>query len=165
MLKNMSEEQLQNLARSIQSGTARGVVFTLADVNAELVRRKPSILDIRRMAATILEQAKKSPDKVTTYGEVWLALTGKVWRGNAPRTHMIKSLTKLIGYCHQHRLPMITVLVVSKEDGKLTDKAIEGICRDCQALGIDIGSDKAKYVREEAEKSFCLLVEDLPAST
>lgn len=161
----MTSQQLESLAQSIRGGTARGVLFTLADVNAELVRRMPSTLDVRRIAATILDQAKKSPSRVTTYGDVWLEMTGKAWRGNGPRAHMIKGLTKLIGYCHQHHLPMITVLVVSKQEGKLTDKAIAGICRDCESLGIDMGPDKAKYVKDEAEKSLRLTVENLPDPT
>jgi hypothetical protein len=131
-LSRLSDRELATLERSLLEGQAKGVNFSLADVRSEIRRRQKHQWDPRRVAVAILEQARSSPDGLTTYGKLWNLLTdGKPWKGNGPRTIMARELGHVLAYCHQNRLPMLTVLVVSQADRSLSDLAINGICEDC----------------------------------
>lgn len=164
-LKRLSDRELAALERSLLDGQAKGVRFSLADVRSEIRRRQKHRWDPRLVAATILEQARSSPDGLTTYGELWSALTdGQPWRGNAPRTVMARELGQVLAYCHQNGLPILTVLVVTQADRSLSELAINGICQECIELGIVVGPDRRAFVEAQTAEAQKVMISMLPAS-
>lgn len=163
-LKRFSDKELAALERSLAGGTkATGVKYTRADVRAEMQRRRPHDFDPRLVAATILRQAKDAPNGLTTYGRVWAAMTNNAkWAGNSTQSKMGKELAHVLAYCHLNGLPILTTLVVRQTDGSLSTRAINRICEECEALGLEIVSDKAAFVRSHVERSRQLAVEQLP---
>lgn len=119
-LKSFSASQLATLEKSLLERKDRGIRFSIADVRSEMRRREKHRFDPREVAATILTLAASSKDNRTTYGDLWRSLTGgEPWRGNAPRAIMARELGQVLAYCHQNRLPMITVLVVTQSERAL----------------------------------------------
>jgi hypothetical protein len=165
-LKRFSDKELAALERSLAEGQkATGVKYSLADVRAEIQCRRPRTFDPRKLAATILEQAKVSPNGYTTYGRVWTAMTNSAgWAGNSTQSKMGKELANVLSYCHQNKLPILTTLVVRQTDGTLSAKAIERICEECEALGLDIGRDRAAFVAVQVEASRQIAAEQLPVA-
>ena len=165
-LKRFTEKELAALESSLaERKNSKGVMYSLADVRAEMQRRRPHVFDPRLVAATILQQAKDSPNGLTTYGNVWAAMTnGASWAGNSTQSKMGRELANVLAYCHLNRLPILTTLVVRQTDGALSDKAIQRICEECEALGLDIAPDPATFVQAQVEASRQVVVEQLPAS-
>lgn len=165
-LKRFSDKELAALERSLAEGQkATGVKYSVADVRAEMQRRRPHDFDPRQVAATILEQAKGSPNGLTTYSRVWTAMTsGAKWVGNSTQSKMGRELANVLAYCHQKELPILTVLVVRQSDGTLSDKAVERICEECEALGLEVGPDRAAFVSAHAEASRRVVAEQLPTA-
>lgn len=164
-LKGFTEEQLSALEQSLLGGISKGVRFSLADVRSEIRRRQRHRFDPREVVATILEQVRASKDGLTTYGELWSALTGgTAWQGNSSQSTMGRELGQALAYCHQNGLPMVPVLVVRQSDRSLSAEAVERICEDCTKLGLEIGSDKSGFVESQATAARQLSRGDLPMS-
>jgi hypothetical protein len=163
-LKGFSSEQLSALEKSLMDGSARGVRFSLADVRSEMRRRQPGRrFDPRVIAATIIQQARASQDGCTTYGQLWKQLTGgSDWVGNASQSTMGRELGRLIAYCHQNGLPILSTLVVRQNQGVLSDAAVNAICEDCIKLGIEVGPDRNAFVSAQATASRQVVAEQLP---
>ena len=164
-LRRFSDKELAALERSLSEGQkATGVKYSLADVRAEIQRRRPHDFDPRQVAATILAQVQESPDGFTTYGRVWDAMTGGAkWAGNSTQSKMGRELAHVLAYCHLNKLPILTTLVVLKTDRTLSTKAIARICEECEALGLDVGPDRATFVSAQVEASRQIVAEHLPA--
>jgi len=165
-LKRFADKELAALERSLAGGQkATGVKYSLADVRAEMQRRRPHDFDPRQVAATILKQVKESTNGYTTYGRVWAAMTnGANWAGNSTQSKMGKELANVLAYCHLSNLPILTTLVVRQSDGSLSKKAIDRICEECEALGLNIGPDRAAFVLAHAEASRRIVAEQLPSA-
>jgi hypothetical protein len=162
-MKRFSDKELANLERSLVEGNATGVKYSIADIRAEMQRRRPRDFDPRKVAAIILEQANESTNGYTTYGRVWSAMTnGANWAGNSTQAKMGRELAHVLAYCHLSRLPILTTLVVRKTDGTLSQMAIDRICEECEALGLEIGPDRAAFVSAQTEASRRVTAEQLP---
>jgi hypothetical protein len=133
-------------------------------VRTEIQRRKPRDFDPREVVRIILEQTRASVDGLTTYGEVWHAMTGgQPWKGNATQSKMGRELAHALAYCHQSGLPIVTVLVVGQSKRTLSDEAIDRICEECAELGLEIGPDRRAFVEKHARESKNVALADLPS--
>lgn len=161
-LSRFTDQELAALEHSLSAGSAPGVRYSLADVRSEMRRRKPHEFDPRQMAMTILRLAQESPNRWTTYGAVWAAMTnGTPWVGNATQKRMANELGNVLAYCHQNGLPILTTLVV-QQGGALSDAAIKNICDECIRLGLNVGADRRAFVEAQANASRLVVAEQLP---
>ncbi len=77
---------------------------------------------------------------------------------------MTRELGHVLAYCHQNRLPMLTVLVVTRSERTLTDAAVDNICEDCLEMGIEVGPDRRAFVERQASESLKVVAAHLPHS-
>lgn len=149
----------------LKHGRTEGGVYTLAEVKLEMRRRSPNPFGVRETAAKILELSAASSDGLTTYGDLWRAFRpSEPWKGNASVAIMSGALDRVIAYCVDNRLPIISVLVVRTGSRALSDQAVQNIYEEVKSLGVDVGLDAAAFVREQAELSRQLVPGALPAT-
>lgn len=157
-IRELTDKELQNIiANYARLGLETGGAYALAEAKLELLHRQPSPFPVVAVAKAIVEQAKKSGDRLTTYGELWQAFNpGKEWRGNADQQVIGKALGRVIAYCVSHGLPILTTLVVQKGPRKLSDKAIGHIFEEAKSLGVDTGPDPKAFVEQQREAAMAL---------
>ena len=151
----LSNEQLASFQRNYDAkGVDTGGLYSLAEIKLELLRRKPSDLDPRKLLSRIIELARCSKDGLVTYGELWQDFhPGKTWRGNADQQVIGNALARLVAYCIDQGLPIVTVLVVQKNGRKLSDQAIDNIFNEAKELGVETGADARVFVEGERERA------------
>src|ERR1700686_3429055 len=113
-IEDLTDDQLENFAANYRrSKRTEGGKYTLSEILLEQRRRSPSPFGTREIAAKILELARQSNDGFLTYGELWQSFRpDSPWLGNGTQRIVAHSLSRVIGYCVRHKLPIITVLVV-----------------------------------------------------
>lgn len=150
--------------RYVERGLTKGGTYSLFEIRIELRRRLPSEFDTREVAAKIIELARVNSNGVTTYKTLWDAmLPGRPWKGNNSQKIMANTLGKVIAYCHQNELPILTVLVINGSVGGLTDKAIANIAQECRDLGMDTGPNDHAFVDRQALEARAMIPANLPA--
>jgi hypothetical protein len=165
-IQQLSDQQLENMAANYRrSNRTEGGIYSLREVLLEQRRRSPCPFGTRELAAKILESSRASNDGFVTYGELWQSFRPhSPWSGHATQQIVANGLTRVLGYCVQNHLPMITVLVVRGENRQLSDAAVKNINDECKELGVDAGLNPRAFVEREIEKSkaFARASHDLP---
>ena len=154
----LSNEQLASFQRNYDvRGVKTGGLYSLAEIKMELLRRSPSDLDPRKVSSRIIELARGSSDGLVTYGELWQDFhPGKTWRGNADQQVIGNALARVVAYCIDRGLPIVTVLVVQQNGRKLSGQAIDNIFNEAKELGVETGADARDFVESEREKALRL---------
>jgi len=67
----------------------------------------------------------------------------------------------VIGYCVQHKLPIITVLVLGAT-WQLSAEAVHNIYEECKELGVETGPDPDAFVNDQTNKSRTMALHELP---
>jgi hypothetical protein len=165
-ISEWKDDELSSLeSRYRERGLTEGGVYTLAEIRLEQRRRSPNPFGVRETAVKILELAAASGDGLTTYGELWSAFRpNEAWKGNASVSVMSKALDRVIAYCVDNRLPIISTLVVRTGSRSLSDQAVQNIYEEVKALGVDVGLDAAAFVLGQTDQSRKLLPDTLPAA-
>ncbi len=163
-LNEISDRQLaDNVRRYREAGKETGGYFSLSELLIEQRRRKPSPFPTVEVARAILELSRKSADGLCTYRDLWdFFCPGKPWVGHGSSTAVANSLARVIAYCVQNGLPVITVLVVKSGGRQLSPQAVQNIYSESRDLGVSVGHDPMAFVLKEREKSRSLVVGDLP---
>lgn len=164
-ISDLTDKQIESVvARYRTAGLTEGGKYSLSDLLLEQRRRKPTIFPPRDVAQTIIEKSRSSPDGLVSYGEIWNAfLPDRPWEANNSRRIVADALFRVIGYCVENGLPILTVLVVRKSERRLSSEAVEHIYRESRELGVEVGGDPLAFVTREREKALQLSLRDLPA--
>jgi hypothetical protein len=150
--------------RYVERGLTEGGPYSLYEIRIELLRRLPKQFDVRHVAERIIELARSNPAQLTTYGALWQVLRpGEPWMGNNSQRIIGNALGQVIAYCHHHRLPILTVLVINAAEGGLTEQAITNIARECRDLGMDTGPNDRDFVDRQVAEARAMTLERLPA--
>lgn len=162
-LGDLTDQQINTfIANYEKSGKVEGGNFTLSELRLEKQRRIVSPFPPVEIAKAILEMAKTSKDGLVTYKEVWQKFRpNAVWTGNAPRVEMAKALGRVIAYCIDNRLPILTTLVVQGNSRKHSPEAVQNICNEARSYGMDVGVDPLAFVKNEQDRSRALNIEVL----
>jgi hypothetical protein len=165
-IEDLSDRAIQSVVQRYRAqGKTEGGPYSLSELLLEQRRRKPSKLPIDEVSRFIISRSKKSPDGLVTYKEIWEHFRpGQVWMGHGSQSVVKDALFRVVGYCAEHRLPVLTVLVVQTQSRKLSDSAVENIYRECKELGVDVGLVPRDFVKRETERSRLLSEEKLPSS-
>jgi len=146
------------------AGLVEGGKYPLRDLLLEQLRRKPALFPPRELARKIISSSRQSKDGLVTYGELWKAfLPHRPWEANNSRRIMANALSRVIAYCVDHRLPIITVLVVRQSPRLLSGDAIQNIYDESRQLGVDVGHDSAAFVEGQRIKALALSDAELPS--
>ncbi len=162
-IQSLSDKQLENMVVNYRkNGVREGGPYPLSEVLLEQRRRIPTPVPIADIFDRILELSRRSTDGLLTYGELWEScFPGKPWRGNQPRTIIAKMLSRVIGYCVDHHLPIVTTLVVRKSPRRLDPSAIQNIYVECQEFGLDVGGARPEeFCEHQASASKALTAAD-----
>jgi hypothetical protein len=140
-IQSLSDIQLQNLVDNYRDkGVSDGGTFALREVLLEQRRRIPTPVPIDEIFNHILKLSSRSTDGLLTYGELWKAFfPNRPWTGNHPRKVVGKMLARVIGYCVDHHLPIVTTLVVRNSPRRLDPLAVQNIFSECKDFGLDVG--------------------------
>lgn len=154
----LSNDQLASFRRNYDAkGVETGGLYSLAEIKLELLRRTPSELDPRKVSSRIIELARGSEDGLVTYGELWQDFhPGATWRGNADQQVIGNALARVVAYCIDQGLPVVTALVVQKSGRKLSDQAIDNIFNEARDLGVETGPNARQFVDNERERALKL---------
>ncbi len=163
-LEDLTDRQVNSfIANYERSGKAEGGKFSLSELLLEKQRRIVSPFPPAETAKTIVEMAQASKDGLVTYKEVWQKFRpNAVWTGNAPRAEMAKALGRVIAYCIDNKLPILTALVVKGSTRSHSPEAVQNICNEARSYGIDVGTDPYGFVKSQQDRSRSLIVETLP---
>lgn len=150
-LSELSERQLNTFIKNYEaSGRTVGGIFSLADLKLEKLRRTKSAFPPKAVAESIVSLARKSPDGLVSYKEIWVAFRpDQPWIGNAPRAQMAKALGSVIAYCVDKKLPILTTLVVRADSRSQSEDAINNIYNEAKSLGVDVGMSPRNFVIEQ----------------
>lgn len=161
---DLTDKQLKTfLANYRRSGQTHGGKFTLAELLLEENRRTKSPFPHVEVARKIVELAQASPDGLVTYKAVWEVFRpGQPWIGNAPRAEMAKALARVIAYCVDHGLPILSTLVVRAGSRGHAPEAIQHIYNEAKERGVEVGLVPADFVREQQQAARALTVASLP---
>ena len=164
-ISNLSDADLSAFAENYRrAGKTEGGKYTLIEILMEERRRLPSFQSPRTITQRIVELAKISPDKRVSYGELWSSFNPDLkWEGHKTQKIVRDALARVIHYCVEKHLPIVTVLVVRQGPRTLTADAIQNIYDECKALGVDVGLDPVAFVTTETDRSQRLASGDLPA--
>jgi hypothetical protein len=162
--KDLSKKQLAAMIANYRSaGATQGGRWPLSELLLEERRRKPTAFSPRDVASTIVRISRTSSDGLVSYHDIWKAfLPDQPWRGNQPRRIIADALYQTIGYCVDHGLPVLTVLVVRKNERRLSPEAVQHIYRESRELGVDVGGDQMAFIEREREKARKLSIDALP---
>ena len=153
-IEERSTKELENLRKNyLAKDKIEGGPHTLVEVNKELLNRKGSDLDGKDIVNAIISLTNNSPSGITTYGELFTKIHNKKFIGNSSQSKISKDLDRVIYYCIQNELPIITTLVMRKNQEKLTEQAIQNIYDECKDLGVDVPASPDTFVKSEQEKS------------
>jgi len=162
-LKDLTDQQINNfIANYEKSGKVEGGKFTLSELRLERQRRIVSPFPPAETAKAIVEMAQTSKDGLVSYKEVWQRFRpNAVWTGNAPRAEMAKALGRVIAFCIDNELPILTALVVKGSTRSHSPEAIQNICNEARSYGINVGIDPHEFVKNQQERSRSLAIEAL----
>jgi hypothetical protein len=158
-IESLSDIQLQNLVDNYRNrGVCDGGPYPLSEALLEQRRRIPTPVPIGDIFNRILELSSGSTDGLLTYGELWEScFPSKPWRGNQPRTIIAKMLSRVIGYCVDRHLPIVTTLVVRKSPRRLDPSAVQNIYAECKEFGLDVGdAGPEEFCEQQAAASKAL---------
>jgi hypothetical protein len=163
-ISELSSKQLATMAKNYRAACkTEGGKFPLSVVLREQLDRKPATLDTLAVARSILEQSRASPDGLVTNGELWNAFNPDTpWSGHGTQSTVKNSLGRVVGYCVDNGLPIISVLVVPVAKRKLTDAAIRNIYGACRELGVATGNSAREFAENQIAKAKMLSAPDLP---
>lgn len=163
-IADMSVQELDNMeANYVRLGNSTGGKYSLHEVRLEKLRRQPNPFGTRECLLKIIELARRSPDGRLTYGELWSAFRpDEKWKGQGTATIVKRALGRVAAYCVDHRLPIVTVLVVQSANRKLSLKAKENIFNAAKDLGVDVGGDPEFFVDKQIAESMRISTEILP---
>lgn len=152
---DLTDRQINTfIANYERSGKVDGGNFPLSELRLEKQRRIASPFPPAETAKAIVEMAKKSKDGLVTYKEIWQKFRpNSVWTGNAPRAEMAKALGRVIAYCIDNQLPILTTLVVKGDTRKHSPDAIKNICNEVRSYGVDVGADPLTFIKGEQDRS------------
>lgn len=162
--QKLSDRQLAAMIANYRTrGVSEGGRWSLSELLLEERRRTPTAFPPREVASAIIRLSKGSPDGLASYHDIWREfLPDREWKGNAPRKIMADALYRAIGYCVDYDLPILTVLVVRKQQRRLSPEAVLNIYNECRELGIDVGPDPEKFVEAERAKALSMTADSLP---
>ncbi|WP_447765298.1 hypothetical protein [Sphingopyxis panaciterrae] len=163
-LEDLTAQQINSfIANYENSGKIEGGKFSLSELRLEKQRRIISPFPPAETAKAIVEMAQTSKDGLVTYKDVWQRFRpNAVWTGNAPRAEMAKALGRVIAYCIDNELPILTALVVKGSTRSHSPEAIQNICNEVRSYGIDVGTEPREFVKGEQDRSRTLVAEALP---
>ena len=152
-VSDLSEREIDSFIRNyVDRGMNVGGKFALAELKLEKMRRVKSPFSPKETAKVIVEHAKKSPDGLVTYKQIWEVFRpGAIWIGNAPRTEMAKVLAAVIVYCVDNKLPILSTLVVRANPRNHSEEAIVNIYNEAKSLGLEVGSDAHLFVKNQQD--------------
>lgn len=150
-IREVSDEGLQAaITRYRERKLTVGGPFSLAELLLEQKRRAKADFDGRTVVDAIIASARASVTHILTYGQLHEQLyPGRKWEGNYSQSLMSNALDKAVHYCVENQLPILTVLVVRKDDKGLSDQAIHNIYNECRDIGLNVGLEPEKFVREQ----------------
>ncbi|MDP3906445.1 hypothetical protein [Novosphingobium sp.] len=154
-INELSDRQIDVFIDNYKAyGKETGGKFPLSELLLEKKRRIVSPFPPERTAKTIVRLAKNSHDGFVTYKEVWQNFRpDKVWTGNAPRAEIANALGRVIAYCIDNKLPIISTLVVRSSTRNHSDEAVSNIYNEAKALGADVGHDAIAFVKSQQEQA------------
>ena len=160
----LTDPQIASMIRNYRkAGRETGGIYSLSELLLEQRRRTPSIFPTRELAQKIVAMSRQSPDGLVTYGELWSScLPDRPWEGNNSRRIMANALSRVIAYCVDNNLPVMTVLVVRQSPRALSDDAIRNIYDESRQLGIDVGHEPRAFVERQRQSAIELSDKDLP---
>ena len=98
--------------------------------------------------------AKISSDGLVTYKQVWNEFKpDQAWQGNASQQQVANALGRVIAYCVDNQIPIVTTLVVRSDTRTHTDQAISHIYNEASSLGVDVGVDAQSFVNDQQHKA------------
>ncbi len=165
-VQKLSDKQLGSMISNYRArGVSEGGRWSLSELLLEERRRKPTAFPPRDVASTIIRLSQESPDGLVSYHDIWRAfLPEREWKGNAPRKILADALYRVIGYCVEHRLPILTVLVVRKSERRLSPEAVEHIYNESREMGVDVGPSPVAFVESERAKALRLRIDQMPSA-
>lgn len=166
-IQGIETKDLEDLARRYEERKlTEGGIFSLREVKIELARRLAQhTIPTRALFDFIVCGVAASPDHRLTYLEVWENFhPGQEWKGNHSIKIVGKALGAVIGYCHESHLPIVTVCVVQKGSGSLSEQAEENIFNEARAFGVNVGSHSPRSFCE-AQREATIALARLSAST
>lgn len=154
----------ENCRRLAISGTVKQKVeaeTVLLAISVERLRRRPPADGFdadrkgRLMPAKTLELVRKAAieRKFVSYGEV-ARHSGMLW--NNARRAMPKHLTDLCHYAHHQGWPLLSSIVVNKDnlkDGLLEPLSLTGFIKAAESLGYQITNGTA-FLRDQQRRTF-----------
>ena len=151
----LSDRQIGSFIENYRARDAEvGGKFPLSELLLEQKRRIVSPFPPEETARTIVRLAHHSADGLVSYKEVWEVFRpGKVWTGNAPRSEMAKALGRVIAFCIDGGLPIISTLVVRSGSRDHSDEAITNIYNEAKSLGSTVGPDPKAFVLDQQSKA------------
>jgi hypothetical protein len=163
-IENLTDDDLENFVANYRhKERTEGGLYSLAELSIEQCRRSPCPFGTREVAAKILELSRQSDDGVLTYGELWKSFRpDSPWVGYSTQQIVGQSLRRVVGYCVQHKLPIITVLVVNGTNRMLTEEAKDNIYNECKELGVETGPHRDVFVEDQIGKAKALALHDPP---
>lgn len=147
--KKLDDAGLQNLLDNYRRREAHDDVYLAA--LTELARRKGKGLNFDTTVRVIREAAASG--RYISYGEVAEASNAD-W--NQVRYAMGPHLDDLIEYCHLNNLPLLSSIVVNKDNvrtGELNPDSLKGFIAGVRRMRIPVVDDH-QYLREEQQRVF-----------
>lgn len=164
VLESWPNDKIEQMIVNYRERAVRtGGLYTLAELLVEQRRRTKSEIDTVALAQAIITKAAAAPDGLATYKELWMQFRpGEPWIGNASQQMMGNALSRVVGDCVQHGLPILTVLVVQTGSRALDPKAIANIANDARDLGVDVDPEPDKFIERQRELARAVAIEALP---
>ena len=163
-LSSWGDDKIERMiANYREKGVTEGGVVSLAELLVAQRRRIKSEIDTVALAKAIVTNAKAAADGLTTYKDLWTQFRpGESWVGNKSQQIMGKALSRVVGYCVDHRLPILTVLVVQSGSRTLDPKAVANIVNDARDLGVEVGPEPEKFIERQRELARAVADDALP---
>jgi hypothetical protein len=159
MIEDESIKGLKNLEKNyMEKNRTEGGVYTLVEVRRELLRRNGGIHNGETVYKAIFALLTTSSSGFITYGELFVKLHNKLWKGNGSQGLITKDLYAAIYYCVQNQLPILTSLVIRKDETQPTSEAMQNIYDCAKQSGIkDMPGSVEKFVLEQQQNSLQLI--------
>lgn len=154
-IQEVSDADLAQLVKNYKKyDKVEGGMFPLSEIYIEQRYRIKTDFSAEQIFEKILECSLISDDGFVTYLQLWTEFYKKPWKATHSVNVVMDMMGKVIGYCVDKRLPIVTTLIVRTANRKYTPKAAENIYSECRMLGMKIGDVSAKeFCRLEKEKS------------
>jgi hypothetical protein len=149
-VKSLDNVQLENL---IENHRAKGATDRTLYIEAlaEQAKRTGKGLDFATTMRVIKQAAAEK--KYLSYGEI-AAASGVDW--NKVRYAIGPHLDSLLEYCHRNGLPLLTAIVVNKQNlqsGDLEAESLKGFVAGARKIGIPI-TDEKSFLRDQQRLVF-----------